>query len=1113
MKDTKNNYDQESWKTSPYATSWLLTGIKGPDYVDRGTSGYSSDDWGYWIHFRYSMSNELSAWRSPYSGFKESPNEPHILSYSEGIKNKLYLESIESASHIAQFNKEDRLDNLPSNLFNIDVNLQYKKKYGINEDNLYIKFDQEALETIEGETFSIDLKLAYSSDDRVIVAFNGDYVDYNEVVPATYTFNKSDFDSDGWIRTPQPYTATLSSTSIFTYWFKDNPSKIYEFNTVYFEPINVRGSIRNVNSTVPLSTERFSKKLNNVKVYKKAINLITKKTDYSHDYQLDQVLEAVKFDYNYSLLRNSPNSEATFNGDHTGELSKGKLTLKSISKLGLNNTQILPTTEFKYNGEGLSHDDGTEYNKDYWDHWNGYSSTGHHYNYKTEENANNDAGMLNLKSIHTPLGSTIKVDYESDKLTDIENKTYPLSLYVNQRIVPSIKIVNLSITYSTIISVEEEFPLELFYDQFKQNNKTVIITTEDFSDATKPATYSVSTEIEISDIDLSNKTIEFSTLYTAPELRSIVGFLRKYNFKLKDLEPTLYAGGHRVKSITLEYADKMKKTKYDYQEASTFSLPSAYKGYGPIISDDFNQLGPGPAVGYGAISIFEVDESDQILNAKSTHRYWTAKDLALTYGASTIDKSGIIGRMKEIEVEGMDNNGNFYPVRIEKFNYAYSSELMNDNSKGKQRVFKNNFNTKLSANKPLGLTLQNYKSENDADSDNPEVNITMQKENIFLLGTETEIYHYDADWQELAKISRKSENLAFDAQTGNVIRSEVLGSKGGRFIAEKIPAYWKYDEMKQKNMFSQLAQNNSYYVPTTEFFDTEIDNQYLLSSSVTTWAKWDEAYENGDLNAVDPLKGEKGLWRQNDTYTWIGEKGTFKEFHSGGSTRWTDEDPGDFITIVGIQQWKRTSNITAYDRFSHPVEERGLDGNYTSSIYGHGDALPTAIAKNAKRSQIRYYDFEAKNRNAAVYPLNDVTKRIDWAKQRVNARTGEYSATATEAALKLVPSEEGITYQVSYWYYKDSKWQYHEYDGATASSAVVVIAGALKVDDIKIHPINATMSTFTYDPLTWKVTSITDANGNSSYYEYDEAGRLIKVLDQDQYLKAAYDYSYGKGTN
>ncbi len=31
--------------SSPYATSWLLTGTKGPDYVDRGVE-VSSDDWG-----------------------------------------------------------------------------------------------------------------------------------------------------------------------------------------------------------------------------------------------------------------------------------------------------------------------------------------------------------------------------------------------------------------------------------------------------------------------------------------------------------------------------------------------------------------------------------------------------------------------------------------------------------------------------------------------------------------------------------------------------------------------------------------------------------------------------------------------------------------------------------------------------------------------------------------------------------------------------------------------------------------------------------------------------------------------------------------------------------
>jgi YD repeat-containing protein len=54
------------------------------------------------------------------------------------------------------------------------------------------------------------------------------------------------------------------------------------------------------------------------------------------------------------------------------------------------------------------------------------------------------------------------------------------------------------------------------------------------------------------------------------------------------------------------------------------------------------------------------------------------------------------------------------------------------------------------------------------------------------------------------------------------------------------------------------------------------------------------------------------------------------------------------------------------------------------------------------------------------------------------------------------------------------------------------------------------MSTFAYDPLTWQVTSITDANNITIYYEYDDAGRLIAVKDQDKKVIKSHTYHYDR---
>lgn len=67
--------------------------------------------------------------------------------------------------------------------------------------------------------------------------------------------------------------------------------------------------------------------------------------------------------------------------------------------------------------------------------------------------------------------------------------------------------------------------------------------------------------------------------------------------------------------------------------------------------------------------------------------------------------------------------------------------------------------------------------------------------------------------------------------------------------------------------------------------------------------------------------------------------------------------------------------------------------------------------------------------------------------------------------------------------------------GATSMTLNLVNngAGQLYVDDIRIHPFNANMKNYVYDPVNLRLVAELDANNYASFYEYDEEGTLVRT--------------------
>lgn len=112
-----------------------------------------------------------------------------------------------------------------------------------------------------------------------------------------------------------------------------------------------------------------------------------------------------------------------------------------------------------------------------------------------------------------------------------------------------------------------------------------------------------------------------------------------------------------------------------------------------------------------------------------------------------------------------------------------------------------------------------------------------------------------------------------------------------------------------------------------------------------------------------------------------------------------------------------------------------------------------------------------------------------------NARQGSYTVNWTPPNARK--------YVISYWYY-NLGWRYSGEIPYTGNSYYAV---GLYIDDVRIYPADALMSTYTYSPLIG-MTSAIDARSQTTYYEYDDLQRLISVKDHNRNIIKQYCYNY-----
>lgn len=209
-----------------------------------------------------------------------------------------------------------------------------------------------------------------------------------------------------------------------------------------------------------------------------------------------------------------------------------------------------------------------------------------------------------------------------------------------------------------------------------------------------------------------------------------------------------------------------------------------------------------------------------------------------------------------------------------------------------------------------------------------------------------------------------------------------------------------------------------------------------------------------------------------------------------------------------------------YDSRGNPLQVTKTGGPGVSYVWGYSGQYPIAEVKNASHADIAHTSFEEEGKGGWSYTGSTVPA------SRFTGRLGY--ALSTTSPLSKGGLSAGKTYELTYWVLgtgqatvgggttvssgavaSENGWtQYRRvFTGATSVSIGYPNSGSILIDEVRLYPQGAEMTTYTYDPLVG-MTGQCDPSGKRLRYEYDGFGRLVAIRDQEGNVVEDYRYHY-----
>lgn len=221
-------------------------------------------------------------------------------------------------------------------------------------------------------------------------------------------------------------------------------------------------------------------------------------------------------------------------------------------------------------------------------------------------------------------------------------------------------------------------------------------------------------------------------------------------------------------------------------------------------------------------------------------------------------------------------------------------------------------------------------------------------------------------------------------------------------------------------------------------------------------------------------------------------------------------------SLTRDSRYKLRMSMTGYDIRGNLIQYNLSDGITNSILYGYEGEFVVAEATNSLFGNMAYTSFETSEKGGWTYSgaESDVLQGEAKTGNRVYLlNNGQISKSVTggyklsfwvrrNSASAGTLTINGTTYAGTI----DNVWRLVEIPG---SGSVTISGSETIIDELRVHPSNSLMTTYTHRPLVG-IRSQFDPRNQGTFFQYDPFGRLQTVTNDLGHILKHYEYTYIK---